>query len=214
MPETYKIPVFPLPVVIFPEEELNLHIYEKRYIQLINECRDSGMVFTILPVIDDQIQNIGAIVKLIEISNTYTDGRMDIKLKAIGKLRKLDYYDKWTGKLYGAVDAETLDDESTGLDDLILEVKTAFNKLCDINKAKPYHSINWESFTSYKLGHYVGFTLKEEYHFNSCESENDRLSQLLNQIKFMISQSLLRQEWLKNMSLNGEFRNFDKATLR
>ncbi|MFX7140708.1 LON peptidase substrate-binding domain-containing protein, partial [Acinetobacter baumannii] len=32
------IPIFPLSIVVFPGETLNLHIFEPRYRQLIQEC--------------------------------------------------------------------------------------------------------------------------------------------------------------------------------
>ena len=35
---TNFIPIFPLSVVVYPGEELNLHIFEPRYKQLVNEC--------------------------------------------------------------------------------------------------------------------------------------------------------------------------------
>jgi Lon protease-like protein len=37
------IPIFPLSIVVFPGENLNLHIFEPRYRQLIRECSDSGL---------------------------------------------------------------------------------------------------------------------------------------------------------------------------
>ncbi|MFM2339217.1 MAG: hypothetical protein RL115_2410, partial [Bacteroidota bacterium] len=35
---TNYIPIFPLGIVVYPSENLNLHIFEQRYKQLITEC--------------------------------------------------------------------------------------------------------------------------------------------------------------------------------
>jgi Lon protease-like protein len=39
------LPLFPLNLVAFPLEDLNLHIFEQRYRDLINECLDEGKTF-------------------------------------------------------------------------------------------------------------------------------------------------------------------------
>lgn len=67
MDKVLKIPVFPLPVVVFPDEEIRLHIFEQRYKQLIQDCSDTGLVFAILPIVDDRIQEYGTLVRLKEI---------------------------------------------------------------------------------------------------------------------------------------------------
>ncbi|HEY5391662.1 MAG TPA: LON peptidase substrate-binding domain-containing protein [Hanamia sp.] len=35
---TNFIPIFPLSIVVYPHEDLNLHIFEEKYKQLIREC--------------------------------------------------------------------------------------------------------------------------------------------------------------------------------
>ena len=46
------LPLFPLELVVFPGEFLKLHIFEPRYRQLIQECRDEGVKPPILvPVV-------------------------------------------------------------------------------------------------------------------------------------------------------------------
>ncbi len=35
---TNFIPIFPLGIVVFPGEDLNLHVFEPRYKQLITDC--------------------------------------------------------------------------------------------------------------------------------------------------------------------------------
>lgn len=41
------IPIFPLDIVVYPGEHLNLHIFEPRYKQLIRECLDEQKHFGI-----------------------------------------------------------------------------------------------------------------------------------------------------------------------
>ena len=39
------MPIFPLGIVVFPGENLNLHIFEPRYIELINDIQQSKKTF-------------------------------------------------------------------------------------------------------------------------------------------------------------------------
>ena len=209
MSEIKKIPVFPLPIVVFPDEELRLHIFEPRYKQLIKDCSEKKIVFGIMPVLNSKIMDIGTIVRLEEIVKEYEDGRMDIKLSSHGLFRVIEYHSNWPGKLYSAVDMEMQEYETVGEKDLDQKVMDLFNELCELNHVKPFHPISWDQFISFKLGHYVGFSIEEEYRFCILVAENARLNKLIQQLEYMIDQSKQRQEWLKRMNMNGEFRNFD-----
>jgi Lon protease-like protein len=214
MPDIKKIPVFPLPIIVFPEEELRLHIFEPRYKELIKDCSEKGIVFGIIPVINSRMKDIGTIVKLEEIVKEYDDGRMDIKLSSHGLFRVMEFHSKWPGKMYSGADMEMLEYSTTKDTELESQVMQLFNELCEINHVKPFHPISWDQFVSFKLGHYVGFTLDEEYNFCILATEKERLNKLLIQLDHMIAQSKQRQEWLKRMNMNGEFRNFDLKNLK
>ena len=78
---TNFIPIFPLSIVVYPGENLNLHIFEPRYKQLINECHTEGKSFGIPTVINNKLNDIGTLVKITEIVNTHETGEMDIQRK-------------------------------------------------------------------------------------------------------------------------------------
>jgi len=77
-----KIPLFPLSLVAFPGEELNLHIFEKRYRQLVKDCMANELSFGIVTVLDKKLSDIGTEMEILEISHIYGDGKMDIRTKA------------------------------------------------------------------------------------------------------------------------------------
>ena len=76
---TNFIPIFPLSIVVYPGERLNLHIFEPRYKQLIKECFDGNKPFGIPSVMDEKINEMGTLVQVKEITKEYEDGKMDIK---------------------------------------------------------------------------------------------------------------------------------------
>ena len=53
---------FPVATVVFPGDELNLHIIEPRYLELINDCAKTKMPFGIPAVVGRQIGELGTLV--------------------------------------------------------------------------------------------------------------------------------------------------------
>ena len=73
-----RIPLFPLNVVLFPGEELPLHIFEPRYRRMVRECLDGRSPFGLLLAMDDGVTHVGCTAEILEVVKRYPDGRMDI----------------------------------------------------------------------------------------------------------------------------------------
>lgn len=202
------IPVFPLPLVVYPNEILKLHIFEERYKELIHDCEHDGISFCIASNIRDSIQKIGAIVSLKKIFKKYDDGRCDISIECVDLCLIEGYLPNFTNKKYSAVEIQILHRNIVNNTSSHEILQRSFTELCYINSVKPHHDINWIEFNSYMIGHLVGFNLQEEYHFLSLESESERLDALQLQIDKLITQSRQRNEWITRLNLNGEFRKF------
>ena len=101
---TNFIPIFPLGIVVYPGERLNLHIFEPRYKQLIKECNDLGKPFGIPSVIENRIQDYGTVVRITEITTMHENGEMDIKTQGEKVFRILEVIKEIPEKLYsGAI---------------------------------------------------------------------------------------------------------------
>src|SRR5207244_588754 len=99
---TNFIPIFPLGLVVYPGQELNLHIFEPRYKQLINECKQEKKTFGIPSVFKDILNEFGTEMELLEISKVYAGGEMDIKTKGIKVFRIIEVLRDVPQKLYPA----------------------------------------------------------------------------------------------------------------
>jgi len=73
-----RIPLFPLNVVLFPGEELPLHIFEPRYRRMVRECLEGRSPFGMLLAMDDGLTHVGCTAEILEVVKRYPDGRMDI----------------------------------------------------------------------------------------------------------------------------------------
>src|SRR3990170_1527945 len=101
---TNFIPIFPLSIVVYPGEELNLHIFEPRYKQLISECVSAKKPFGIPAVIGNNMNELGTLVEITELTKTYDNGEMDIKTKGQKIFRILEVIKEIPDKLYsGAI---------------------------------------------------------------------------------------------------------------
>ncbi len=84
---TKSIGLFPLNLVVLPGEVLRLHIFERKYKKLINECFANNSDFVIPFMQSNQIMAFGTRVKLIDIERFYADGKMDIKVEGVSIVR-------------------------------------------------------------------------------------------------------------------------------
>jgi Lon protease-like protein len=73
-----RIPLFPLNIVLFPDEQLPLHIFEPRYRRMVRECLDNRSPFGMLLAVPNGVVHVGCTAEILEVIKTYEDGRMDI----------------------------------------------------------------------------------------------------------------------------------------
>src|SRR4051812_43582452 len=120
---TNFIPVFPLGIVVYPGENVNLHIFEPRYKQLINECHAEGKPFGIPTVIDNKLNDIGTLVKITELVKMYDNGEMDIRTQGVRVFRILEMIKSVPDKLFGGAIVNYPDnDEGPGKRELMQKV--------------------------------------------------------------------------------------------
>src|SRR5688500_5797133 len=101
---TNFIPIFPLDVVVYPEEIIRLHIFEPRYKQLIGECIAEQKQFGMPISIENKIMEYGTLIEVIEITKEHEDGSFDIKAKGLQVFRILEIVKSLPEKLYsGAI---------------------------------------------------------------------------------------------------------------
>lgn len=83
MSQQVIIPLFPLPVTVFPGEELPLHIFEERYKLMVGLCLERGpqSMFGISYVEKGTMADIGCAVSVERVLERYPDGRLDIRAR-------------------------------------------------------------------------------------------------------------------------------------
>jgi ATP-dependent Lon protease len=93
-----NIGLFPLGIFLLPNDYTRLHIFEQRYKDLIQDCLASNTTFGILSTLGNNETNLGAEVRVVEVTKQYQDGRMDILVKSEGLFKLIDFHHKQLGK--------------------------------------------------------------------------------------------------------------------
>ncbi|WP_436515239.1 LON peptidase substrate-binding domain-containing protein [Ekhidna sp. To15] len=203
-----ELALFPLNIVAFPGEAVNLHIFEPRYKMLINECLAEDLTFGIPAYVLNKIE-LGTEVEIIEITKTYDDGRMDIKTKALKAFNVNEFWNPWGDKEYagGSVDYLPISVEETDLN-LLYEFKEMVAKLFGWLGETDVPDIS--TITSvYDIGHKIGLKPEEEYKLLHLIDENERLNYAVKHLKHLLPALERAQNAQERIKQNGHFKHLD-----
>jgi len=203
------LPLFPLSLVVYPNEDLNLHIFEPRYKQLINDCVTEQINFGIPSFIDNKITEYGTEVKVLNIEKTYDDGKMDIKTKGVSIFKMIDFEKEAPGKLYAGGTVETVINEEIAPEEITLELINQLKKLYDILKVNVSISVKSFKMFSYQLAHKIGLSLDQQYELLLISSERERQVYLLEHLTKSIPLMEEMERTKEIIRMNGHFKNLD-----
>jgi uncharacterized protein len=204
---TNFIPIFPLGIVVYPGEQLNLHIFEPRYKQLVNECVETKKPFGIIPVIDNKLSEIGTLINVKEITTTYEDGKMDIKTEGVQIFSILEVIKDLPEKLYsGAIVnyPENIENGNRALMQTIIIAIRQLHKLLKINKNFNHAD---DALWSYDVAHHAGLSVTEEYELLQLMQELQRQEYLKRHLKKVIPVIAEMETLKERIQLNGHFKN-------
>jgi len=204
-----KLPLFPLNLVTFPGQPLNLHIFEPRYRQLVEDCMQTGGTFGIPTYTDGKVQEYGTEMQLVDVVNKYEDGRMDIITEG-KRVFKLQTFENPMGvKLYAGGEVlirEEQADNSTTSDRLLLIEQV--QRLFEVMQVSMKLGVE-DTFLSYKLGGKLGLGISQEYYLLTLEDERSRLEFLKDHIGRSLPIIAEAEKAKERIRQNGHFKNLD-----
>jgi len=204
---TNFIPIFPLSIVVYPGENLNLHIFEPRYKQLISECHTGKKPFGIPTVINNQIQDFGSLVEIIELSKLYDNGEMDIKTKGVKIFRVLEVITEVPDKLYSGAIVNYPDNYERGNPETMRKVMASIRELHQLlNISKDFKKEDHE-LTVYEVAHHIGLSLEEEYELLNLFDERQRQEYLKRHLAKAVPMVAGMEQLKEKIKLNGHFKN-------
>jgi Lon protease-like protein len=185
---TEILPLFPLNVVLFPQSQLHLHIFEERYKTLINECIKFDSPFGIILVHEQQVRTIGCTANVHQTTKRYDDGTMDIVVEGRRRFQLHNFVEAphpyYSGRISWMDDIDEEVDEQLRIHAVNLHnrfVKVVFTGIVesvdsnDIRKTRSFHLVQKS-----------GMELIERQVFLAMNSENKRLQFLIQHLEALL----------------------------
>ena len=194
-----QIGFFALRVFLLPGEQTTLHIYEPKYLQLINDCVSDGANFGIPYQGKTMLSEFGSIVEVEQILKTYQNGELDILVKCVQNFKLNHYEGQVEGKMYPGGTILPLRAIDNEVSDEVYEPFVSYLKLL---YGEEFHE---------NLGEYVGvLTLSRMLHLSdeekikfikitSVEKQSDFLLRKIKYLSILVRQE---QQMEQNFYLN------------
>ena len=208
---TNFIPIFPLGIVVYPGENLNLHIFESRYKQLISECQALKKPFGIPAVIQNNMQDYGSLVEITEISKMYKNGELDIKTKGVKIFRILETIKEVPDKLYSGAIVTYPDVDEQGSPEAMRKIMNSIYdlyRLLKVNSPESFRDKKEEGkIKCYDVAHHIGLSPEEEYELLSLLHERQRQEFLKRHLAKVIPMVAGMEQLKVKIKGNGHFKN-------
>ena len=172
-----RFPLFPLGLVLLPEEVVPLHIFEERYKLMISECLDGDTEFGILWMSDDGLREIGCTARVTQLLEQMEDGRMNVLVQGAEPFRLLRRIEDLP---YPAGDVELLDEEEEAEPDALAGAgaRERYADLVErVTDSRPTE-IDLESLDAYGMAATLDFELDAKQTLLELRSESGRLERL------------------------------------
>ena len=212
--EEILLPLFPLELVLLPEEPLPLHIFEERYREMIGEClqaKTSGFGrqdFGVVLAKGQEISNVGCSAQIVNVTRKYDDGRMDIL--TVGK-RRFEILLTNEEKSYLRASVEFFDDEGSDTpgeseaENAIQLFREIMRKLHQASEM-PVHLPHPYRHLSFRLAASLPLALEFKQRLLSLRNEPERLQHVVHSMDQLIHQIDAVQEARDKAGGNGNFR--------
>lgn len=201
------IPLFPLQIVVFPGEGLNLHIFEPRYKQLISDCEEEDITFGIPSFIDNKLMSIGTEVELLKVEKRYDNGELDIKSRGLRIFNIHKYYSIAPNKLYAGADIEPLvyeEEEDLFQNEKILSLARELFEHLEIKKTLPDAATD---FKTWDIGHHIGLKIEQEFEFLQLLKAEERQAYILAHLKQILPVVRDLEKLKVKAQMNGHFKH-------
>lgn len=203
---TNFIRIFPLGIVVYPGESLNLHIFEDRYKQLVNECYAEKKPFGIPPVLANTMKDNGTLAEITEITEVLPDGSMNIKTRGVSVFNMLEVIRSVPDKLYnGAIVTYPVNDllaRPLRMAKVLAGVRE-LHQLLKVSKVFPKSD---KELISYDIAHHASLSLAQEYDLLELLHEDQRLEYLKRHLKKVLPLVSGIEALKERIQLNGHFK--------
>jgi Lon protease-like protein len=196
-----RFPLFPLGLVLLPQELVPLHIFEERYKQMINECLESDGEFGIVWLSDDGLRDIGCTARIERVIERFDDGRMNILVVGAQPFRLLERVEDMA---YPAGDIELLEDfDADGDPELAEQARARYAELVERATEEKPDLEEIAELDAYGMAATVEHPSEAKQALLELRAENDRLRMVDEMFRTAIKRVAYAEEAAERAQTNG-----------
>lgn len=201
------LPIFPLGVVLYPHEQLPLHIFEPKYKEMIARSIEENRPFGIVLFDEGTMSEVGSTATVVNVMSRYEDGRMDVMIEGRRRFRVLRLYPE---DPYITADVELLTEPTEAPKrDLTERAITQHMKLLELAGRTVRPSLYQDvRDVSYVMAHNAGLTLQQKQKVLELRGENDRIAYLVDHFEELIPKVEQMEDLRRKIRSNGHFKDF------
>jgi len=197
--------LFPLGIVLLPDEVVPLYIFEERYKKLIGERLEGGE-FGIVLAEEDTVRECGTAARVVELIEELDDGRMNVLVRGGRRFRIIEVRapdDPEAEYLSAEVDYYR-DGEPEASPELREAVLAVFGKMLALMEVEsPLEPVGDEPL-SFRIAAVVGFGAPLKQELLESLSEEQRLETLLTVMTTLLPRLELRKDREEAIRGNGK----------
>jgi Lon protease-like protein len=208
-PTTSGFPLFPLGIVALPSEGVPLHIFEDRYLRMIERCLDgaAGTIersFGILWLSDEELKQVGCSCEVEHVLERTADGRMNILARGVQPFRLLERQDDLP---YPAGVVEFLSDEEPDSEpDVARGARELYRELVLQATDREIGSEELAQMSAYRMAATVEFETAAKQGLLELRSESARMRQLAVMLQTALARLELLERAQARARSNGKVR--------
>ncbi len=202
------IPFFPLKLVAFPGEQLNLHIFEPRYKQLTRECLNEGKTFGIPVYHENEIMDFGTEMKVTRLVRTYPTGEMDVNTVGLRAFKIHSFEEQVKGKLYAGGKVSFLENRMDGDTEDFVRLRKLVKQLVGLIRMDDKLDVDMMTH-SFEMAHKMGLSLEQEYDLLQMTRESQRQEYMINHLERALPIVMEMEQAKEKIKMNGHFKHLD-----
>ena len=174
-----ELPIFELPLVLLPGEQVPLHIFEERYKRMVGSALEQGEPFGVVLRDDDGARSIGCTARIDDVLERFDDGRMNIVVSGEAPFKVLDRFESPefpTGEveLIPDQDVPPIDEASA------TAARETFAELAERATGERPEAEELESATAYAIAARIELPPETKQQLLEMRDEDDRMALLAN----------------------------------
>jgi Lon protease-like protein len=174
-----ELPIFELPLVLLPGEQVPLHIFEDRYKRMVGRALDQGEPFGIVLRDDDGARSIGCTARVDDVLERFEDGRLNIVVSGEAPFKVLDRfeapeYPAGEVELIGDTEVPPIDEDSASA------AREAFADLAERATGERPEPAELEGASAYAIAARIELPADTKQRLLELRDEDERMELLAN----------------------------------